>query len=684
MSVVKISDLPSASVPLTGAEAVPIVQSGVTKQVAAGQIGSNSGINVLSYFTSAEAAKIVAGTTDFDCTTQIQNAIATSRRVYFPKGLYKCNVNITSRTILQGDGSTSTIFKPWNDSVAIMTYKVAAMSNPAPLAFWTYHSEVRDIGFYPNTGGVGVGFTFSQTQLSSPPITNTGPGGIGDQFANNVKFYGCSFNSLQKGVLFPDGNIGTEFYSCGWRGNYYGVYMINNKFGGADMHAGNKYFYAGMFSGNQVGVYVNNTLAGFGAVNFYGTIFELNTIAGYLSSGSVSGDLSWMATPILFDGCWAEFNGATYGPLPATITIDTWSGGTVSTTTVAKRSWIIAGFRNMVNFKDSGIISDVNVTAAQSRVYLTNCVQERTFIGAPCTVSDPTSQIVNDSPSTFSGLSIDAGIISCGAIKLNRPTIDLTGSFEALQGQARSWLTETRNGIVPAAGTLVASETFITPYTLDGTATITGSIVSDGRIFEQCNEFTRNPFTGSEYIGMYVTQFGATAGWYAFTIDIKVVSGASPNFYVWNRNPPGELGTFVYGNAVPADNKWHTMAGYAYLPSGLSSQMYFDTQGPGGSVTFRLSAFQAHRFETEADAVNFLKNGLYSSKNFVVASAGSSIFGKAALATTATSGFVYVPTCAGTPTGTPDAYTGRAPIVIDSTNNKLYFYSNSAWRDAGP
>lgn len=56
----------------------------------------------------------------------------------------------------------------------------------------------------------------------------------------------------------------------------------------------------------------------------------------------------------------------------------------------------------------------------------------------------------------------------------------------------------------------------------------------------------------------------------------------------------------------------------------------------------------------------------------------------AALATTATNGFLYVPTCAGTPTGTPTTVTGMAPIVVNTTNNKLYFYSGGAWRDAGP
>ncbi len=49
----------------------------------------------------------------------------------------------------------------------------------------------------------------------------------------------------------------------------------------------------------------------------------------------------------------------------------------------------------------------------------------------------------------------------------------------------------------------------------------------------------------------------------------------------------------------------------------------------------------------------------------------------AALATTATSGFMYVPTCAGPPTGVPVAKPGLLPIVVDSTNHKLYFFSGS-------
>jgi hypothetical protein len=52
--------------------------------------------------------------------------------------------------------------------------------------------------------------------------------------------------------------------------------------------------------------------------------------------------------------------------------------------------------------------------------------------------------------------------------------------------------------------------------------------------------------------------------------------------------------------------------------------------------------------------------------------------GAAALATNATDGFLYVPTCAGPPTGVPgDAPTGTVALVFDTTNNKLYIYDGS-------
>jgi hypothetical protein len=51
----------------------------------------------------------------------------------------------------------------------------------------------------------------------------------------------------------------------------------------------------------------------------------------------------------------------------------------------------------------------------------------------------------------------------------------------------------------------------------------------------------------------------------------------------------------------------------------------------------------------------------------------------AALPTNATAGFLFIPTCAGPPTGAPSNPTGTVALVFDTTNNDLYVY-NGAWK----
>jgi hypothetical protein len=127
------------------------------------------------------------------------------------------------------------------------------------------------------------------------------------------------------------------------------------------------------------------------------------------------------------------------------------------------------------------------------------------------------------------------------------------------------------------------------------------------------------------------------------------------------------LGTFAWKGSdsantnVAAEAMIEAVAAETFTGSTAATDLLFYTKltgtGPGSAPTERAR--------------------ITSTGNFV---AGN----QAALATTATDGFLYVPTCAGTPTGVPTAITGMAPIVVNTTNNKLYFYSGGAWRDAGP
>jgi hypothetical protein len=65
--------------------------------------------------------------------------------------------------------------------------------------------------------------------------------------------------------------------------------------------------------------------------------------------------------------------------------------------------------------------------------------------------------------------------------------------------------------------------------------------------------------------------------------------------------------------------------------------------------------------------------------NSAIQSVGSMIVGAAALAVSATSGFLYLPTCAGAPAGMPSTFVGTVPCVYDTTDSRLYIYEGSAW-----
>lgn len=59
--------------------------------------------------------------------------------------------------------------------------------------------------------------------------------------------------------------------------------------------------------------------------------------------------------------------------------------------------------------------------------------------------------------------------------------------------------------------------------------------------------------------------------------------------------------------------------------------------------------------------------------------------GGAALLTTATDGFTYIPTVASTAAGTPTGFTGTAPMIYDTGNNRLWIYNPTgtpAWKYA--
>lgn len=564
-------------------------------------------VSVFDFMTDAQISGVQAGTYTGDLSDAFEAAINTSKRVYIPKGRYRVNVQIDSKTILEGDGSQSTILYPYNDAVAIMTYTFTAQQTPA-YAFWDYHSEVHGIGFWGKTTRTGVGFTFGTT-VPANYTTNM-------EYANNVKFFGCRFYNLEKGVQFPFGNIGTEFYSCGFSSNKYGAYLLDNKFPAgapAAMHAGNKYWYAGEFSGNECAVYLNNVTDGFGAVAWKDTIFEYNLCAGYFYVTPRP------ITPVSWDGCWFEGNG-TISSGASTITISTWTGAVEGTQTLPKKTLIFDGSQGVFDFKKS-FFTDIRVKGTSIAVLTENCRTEISsgFNGGPIEVDSPTTSYVRCvSPFADNGFPQDGGTLVVGypyqfALDMNDGPANAGGRWFFTKNRT-SRVKNFPQGSTGSgnSGSLKASLSFTSyPYITNGTAVVTSTVEGTGTLYSICAGFERAAFAGNQYLNIdspSATFVLSESGYYVVTVDWQRVTG-NPRMYVWDRN----LNQLITGAALPEANRWYTVAAIGHS-NGNGASMILDFSG--GPVTetckWRLGGYQVVYFQYFSDAQNYLESGVFA------------------------------------------------------------------------
>lgn len=74
-------------------------------------------------------------------------------------------------------------------------------------------------------------------------------------------------------------------------------------------------------------------------------------------------------------------------------------------------------------------------------------------------------------------------------------------------------------------------------------------------------------------------------------------------------------------------------------------------------------------------------NGVIGGTTPKLATFSGMTVGTAAIATTATAGFPWIPSCAGAPTGVPTPpYTNAAALVVDTTDSKLYVRVGTTWK----
>lgn len=101
----------------------------------------------------------------------------------------------------------------------------------------------------------------------------------------------------------------------------------------------------------------------------------------------------------------------------------------------------------------------------------------------------------------------------------------------------------------------------------------------------------------------------------------------------------------------------------------------------GGFNAANQSYIDLSGFSSQTDMNQNIVFGTASTEHMRIDGSGNIIVNTAAVSTSATDGFLYISSCAGSKTDTPTSYTGRVPMVYDTTNNKLWIY-NGTWKSS--
>jgi hypothetical protein len=122
-----------------------------------------------------------------------------------------------------------------------------------------------------------------------------------------------------------------------------------------------------------------------------------------------------------------------------------------------------------------------------------------------------------------------------------------------------------------------------------------------------------------------------------------------------------------------------TAAHYMRMTNTTADMVLGIDSSVGGRIVLGSEAYSAGLIVIANKSLYLGTNNL---RRFQIDGPGNIVLGTAALATTATDGFLNLDSCAGVPTGVPTAFAGRVPVVDDTTSDKLWAY-NGGWKQAG-
>ena len=340
------------------------------------------------------------------------------------------------------------------------------------------------------------------------------------------------------------------------------------------------------------------------------------------------------------------------------------SGLTVGTTTIT------SGTNTRILYNNSGVVGEYLVTGtgttavlSTSPTFLTDLTVPRLIGGTGITSKLTHTGSTNATP-TSTAIAHEFYVGNNGSTEAmrilhnGRVGINVNPTYQLQIGGS-----DTAND-----GLVVSSATFVN---IPNLGTVTNTTLLNARGFSVATDST--VLTGSYIptfgVGLASNRSGALLGIKNTSSSGYSILIEDGNMGVFTTNPYTELQ--VAGNIT---STWANSQFGTWYQDGTQYKMGFNTVIANRQLNL-------HAYTADTGGYITFSNGSVASplERMRVGVNGNISIGAAAIATTATDGFLYITSCAGTPTGVPTAITGRIPIVADSTNNKLYIYSGGAW-----
>lgn len=382
----------------------------------------------------------------------------------------------------------------------------------------------------------------------------------------------------------------------------------------------------------------------------------------FISTGAVNGDIGTDAADSAYGmGIWVggsqqvhfATRGMALGTYCANNTVLT-SGqivtnGPISAGTKTGLGTVALLTINPNNTADNNAVAQINTTATGNNGLTLNMVASATGNALTATNSSGTAYVTLGPP-TLTGSST-------------------TSNFLNITGTLPSTLTAQTNGVnmqITAAG---SSAQQINALSVNLAAGYTGSNITTGCYFLNSTAGVgATPYNGSS-----AGNFGAFGG------AIATTTGTNVGLYGNGQN--GNINYGVFGEADNAKNSATNVGGIFVAKNTGTTPTYTALYAgllAGANPTFTNSVCTLNNVSVSAPILLCQVNGTTWHQ---VDANGNTIQGNgSALATTATNGFLYGESCAGTPTGVPaNLPTGSIPEVTDTTNKIKYAYINGAW-----